>query len=109
MTFHRTCGKNGTRNSPTERHADEYLPNFNKSEGSGVNRRGKKQNNPTWADRYKAETGDPRPTDADMRQYRRQKTKSRYKKMRQGQAPRKTLSESLGSRMIGRSKVSGRY
>jgi hypothetical protein len=46
MTYHRTCGKGGTRNSARERHIDEYAPNFNKSRGSGRNPRGRKQNNP---------------------------------------------------------------
>ncbi len=50
MTFHRTCGKGGTRNSARERHIDEYAPNFNKRQGSGANPRGRKKNNPTKAD-----------------------------------------------------------
>lgn len=46
MTYHRTAGKGGTRNSARTKHIDEYAPNFNKTQGSGVNRRGRKQNNP---------------------------------------------------------------
>lgn len=46
MTYHRTGGKGGTRNSPQERHIDEYAPNFNKTQGSGRVRQGRKQNNP---------------------------------------------------------------
>ena len=45
MTFHRTAGTGGSRNSRRERHATD-LPNFNKSIGSGVNRKGKKKLNP---------------------------------------------------------------
>lgn len=46
MSYHRTGGKGGTRNSARTKHIDEYAPNFNKRQGSGRNPRGKKQNNP---------------------------------------------------------------
>ena len=48
MTFHRTAGKGGTRNSPRERHATD-LPNFNKSTSGGHSRtpsRGRTVHNP---------------------------------------------------------------
>lgn len=83
MTFHRTAGEGGTRNSPRERHADKYLPNFNKSQGSGRKRKGKEQLNPT--------------------------NEERYKRMMSGKPPKKNLKDEFGSRMIGRSKVTGRY
>lgn len=46
MSFHRTGGKGGTRNSVRERHADRFLPNFNKSQGSGRVARGRRKDNP---------------------------------------------------------------
>ena len=46
MSYHRTGGKGGTRNSPRERHAEDYLPNFNKKQGSGTNPKGRVKKNP---------------------------------------------------------------
>lgn len=49
MSYHRTGGKGGTRNSVRERHADRFLPNFNKSTSGGHTRRplkGKRKDNP---------------------------------------------------------------
>ena len=46
MTYHRTCGKGGSRNSVRERHADRFLPNYNKSQGSGKIARGRRVDNP---------------------------------------------------------------
>ena len=47
MTYHRTAGKGGTRNSPTERHMK--MPNMNKSTKDGYSKKpstGKVVNNP---------------------------------------------------------------
>ena len=47
MTYHRTAGKGGTRNSAAERHPK--LPNHNKNTVAGFSRparKGKKQLNP---------------------------------------------------------------
>lgn len=47
MTYHRTAGKGGTRNSAAERHPK--MPNFNKSTADGFSRpprTGKVQKNP---------------------------------------------------------------
>ena len=49
MSFHRTGGKGGSRNSARERHADKFLPNFNKSTTGGHSRpprKGKRVDNP---------------------------------------------------------------
>lgn len=49
MTYHRTGGKGGTRNSVRERHADRFLPNFNKSTTRGHSRparKGRRKDNP---------------------------------------------------------------
>ncbi len=54
MTYHATAGKGGTRNSARTKHIDEYAPNFNKSQGSGVNRRGRKENNPSHKPRERS-------------------------------------------------------
>ncbi len=100
MTFHRTCGTNGTRNSKRERHADEYLPNFNKSTSDGYSaapKRGRKMNNPG-----------PGKNAKDTPRQRRAKTKSRYDRMMAGIEPRRTLAERIASQFIGRSKVTGR-
>jgi hypothetical protein len=71
MTFHRTAGKGGTRNSARTKHIDEYAPDFNKSQGSGANPRGKKQNNPGKQsgryDRMMAIARDPGATEAGRR------------------------------------------
>lgn len=84
MTYHRTGGKNGTRNSPRERHADKYLPNFNKKQGSGVKRKGREQLNPT--------------------------NEERYKRMMGGKKPKMSLATRAMNRLaLGRSKVHGRY
>lgn len=76
MTFHRTAGTGGTRNSARTKHIDEYAPNYNKSAGSGVNRVGRKQNNPPK--KRKRSVGD-------------------------------RLADAFGARLIGKSKVTGRY
>lgn len=52
MTYHRTAGKGGTRNSPAERHPK--LPNMNKSTEAGFSRparKGKVKLNPGKAKR----------------------------------------------------------
>jgi len=87
MTYHRTAGKGGTRNSATERHFTNK-PNFNKSAGSGANPQGRVKHNPPAA---------------------KKDTKGRYDRMKAGIKPRKTLGEHIGSRMIGKSKVTGEY
>lgn len=91
MTYHRTGGTGGTRNSPRERHADRFLPNFNKSQGSGAKRKGKRMDNPGKGSK------------------RKDTPKQRYDRMMSGIPPKKTIGEHLGSRMIGKSKVTGRY
>lgn len=90
MTFHRTGGKGGTRNSRQERHFTN-VPNFNKSQGSGRNPQGRVKHNPP---RGSMDTMSP---------------KERYKRMQAGIPPRKTLGEHIGSRLIGKSKVTGKY
>ncbi|MGI9288798.1 MAG: hypothetical protein ACR2P1_25650 [Pseudomonadales bacterium] len=100
MTYHRTCGKGGTRNSARERHADEYLPNFNKSTTDGFSsppRRGRKVNNP----------GKGKGTKDAAAQGRR--TKDRYDRMAAGIPPRQTIGERVGARFIGKSGITGRY
>lgn len=84
MTYHRTGGKGGTRNSPRERHFTDK-PNFNKYQGSGVRRKGKMVHNPD--------------------------NSKRYEEMMSGHGipKRKNLKEKLGAYMIGRSKVTGKY
>lgn len=63
MTYHRTCGKGGSRNSVRERHADRFLPNFNKTQGSGTIARGRRKDNPPppkrdWIDKVVESAGD---------------------------------------------------
>ena len=89
MTYHRTAGTGGTRNSSQERHFTNK-PNFNKSQGSGTVRRGKTVHNPSKTKPKKD-------------------TKSRYDRMMSGIPPRKNLGEHIGSRMIGKSKITGKY
>ncbi len=94
MTYHRTGGKGGTRNSPRERHADRFLPNFNKSTAGGHSvapRKGRRVDNPGKGSKPK-----DTPT-------------QRYKRMMEGTPPRRNLGERLGGFAIGRSKVTGRY
>lgn len=76
MTFHRTAGKGGTRNSRRTKHPELSFPNFNKSTGSGRVRQGKTQLNPGK---------------------KRNRTAGDY------------IEDAIGSAMIGKSKVTGRY
>ena len=91
MTYHRTGGTGGTRNSRRERHFTNK-PNFNKSTTGGHSRRpssGRTKHNP--------------PTN------QKDTPKQRYDNMMSGRRVKKSLNEEFGSRMIGRSKVTGSY
>ena len=91
MSFHRTGGQGGTRNSPREKHCDRYLPNFNKSTSGGHSRRprkGKRMDNPGPGSS---------PKDSPRKKY-----DAMMKKARAGIKPR----QSLGNRILaGKSDV----
>ena len=78
MTYNRTAGKGGTRNSRANKHPELNFPNYNKSTAGGF----------TAA----ARTG-------------RTKLNPAKKRRTLGSL----ISDALGSAMIGKSKVTGRY
>lgn len=78
MTYHRTGGKGGTRNSRQTKHPELFLPNFNKSTTAGRKlppRKGKLKLNPSK---------------------KRNRTAMDY------------VEDAVGSAMIGKSEVTGR-
>jgi hypothetical protein len=91
MSYHRTGGKGGTRNSPRERHADRFLPNFNKSTSGGHSRKpskGRRMDNPGKGSK-------PKDT-----------PEQRYKRMMGGQKMRRT---GLDRALSGKSGITDKY